>query len=101
MANKWADYCISSVQYNLDHTHINKVKIRPDNGDALGAESEWARAEVVNSIQSGKTFVTIVKNDNNWKKGEDVRIVPVNGTKYIRTDANSKAEDNLGKLPEF
>ncbi len=101
MATKWADYCISKVHYNLEHTHIIKVKICPDNGDTLGATSEWMRTDVVNTIQNGKTFVTIVENGNNWKKGEDVRIVTVNGTKYIRTDANSKASDNLGNLPEF
>lgn len=101
MATKWADYCISKVQYNVEHTHIIKVKVRPDNGDTLGTESEWMRTEIVNKIQDGKTFVTVVESDSKWKKGEDVRIVTVNGTKYIRTDANSKASDNLGNLPDF
>jgi hypothetical protein len=101
MATKWADYCISKVQYNGARTHINKVKIHPDNGDSLGAESEWARTDVVDNIQNGKTFVTVVKNGSNWNKGEDVRVVTVNGAKYIRTDANLNASDNLGSLPEF
>ena len=99
---KWADYCISAVRYNSEHTHIVKVMVCPDQGEKLGNTTEWARLDVVNAIGQGNTFVTIYKNsDTNYKKGEDVRIVTVNGTKYIRTDANSKAADNLGNLPEF
>ena len=99
---KWADYCISAVRYNAEHTHIVKVMVYPDNGDKLGNSSEWARLDVVNAIGQGNSFVTIYKNSNgNFDKGEDVRVVTVNGVKYIRTDANSKASDNLGNLPEF
>lgn len=99
---KWADYCISEVRYNTEHTHIVKVKVYPDLGDTLGDVTEWTRLDVVNSIGQGKSFVTIYKNpEGKFKKGEDVRIITVSGTKYIRTDANSKAADNLGKLPEF
>ncbi len=99
---KWADYCISAVRYNSEHTHIVKTRVHADSGDSIGAANEWTRAEVVDAIGRGKTFVTITRNsDGKWSKGEDVRIVTVNGTKYIRTDANSKASDNLGNLPEF
>ena len=102
MATKLADYYITKVRYNPAHTHIDKVKLRPDNSGTVGSEYEWMRADVVNTLQNGKTFITIVANGiNQWKKGEDVRVVTVNGTKYIRTDANSKASDNLGNLPEF
>jgi len=99
---KWADYCISSVRYNPEHTHIVKTKVHTDGGDTLGGASEWTRTEVVDAIGRGKTFVTITRSsDSKWSKGEDVRIAIVNSTKYIRTDANSKASDNLGSLPEF
>lgn len=99
---KWADYCISAVRYNMEHTHIVKVKVCQDLGDTLGDTSEWTRLDVVNSIGQGKSFVTIYKNaDGKFKKGEDVRVITVNGTKYIRTDSNSRAADNLGNLPEF
>ena len=102
MSTKWADYCISEVQYNVEHTHIVKVKVHVDNGDTIGSVSEWLRSEVIDAINKGKTFVTIIKtSEGKWNKGEDVRPVTVNGTKYIRTDANSKASVNLGNLPEF
>ena len=99
---KWADYCISAVRYNTEHTHIVKAKVHTDGGETIGSASEWMRSEVVDAIGRGKTFVTITRtSEGKWNKGEDVRVVTVNGVKYIRTDANSKASDNLGNLPEF
>lgn len=100
--NKWADYGISSVEYNAQRTHIVKVKVHLDNGDTIGAAEEWSRSQVVSSIEQGKTFTTILKGtDGRWKKGQDVHIVTVKGAKYIRTDQNQTAADNLENLPEF
>ena len=99
---KWADYGISAVRYNDDKTHITRVKVHIDNGETIGAESVMSRSEVVSSIEDGKTFVTILlSSDDKWKKGQDVHIVVVNGKKFIRTDKNARASDNLESLPEF
>ena len=99
---KWADYCISKVEYNPSHTHIIKTEVHKDNDDNLSAASEWARTDVVTSIKNGYTFITIFKNEKGeWTKGQEVRIIKVDGTEYIRTDANSKQADNLDRLPEF
>jgi hypothetical protein len=99
---KWADYGISHVRYDDERTHIVKVRVREDKGDKLGPAEEWARKEVVSAIESGTTFVTIVKvSDGEMKKGQDVHIITVKGAKYIRTDQNAEASDNLENLPEF
>ena len=98
---KWADYCISAVRYSYDDTHIDKVRVHADNGETIGAEVEHARTQVVSAIERGETFVTIYKSNGRWKKGEDVHIIVVNRVKYIRTDTNHKAADNLGNLPRF
>jgi len=99
---KWADYAISDVRYDDDHTHIVKVKVRKDKGDKFGPAEEWARKDVVSSIEGGTTFVTILKgSDGGWQKGQDVDIVTVKGVKYIRTDQNREESDNLENLPEF
>lgn len=96
------DYYISHVRYNTERTHIVKVRAYPNSGSQLGNPAEWARTEVVNAIGRGQTFMTMYKGaDGQWKQGEDVRIVTIGGVKYIRTDNNSKAADNLGNLPEF
>ena len=99
---KWADYGITKVRYNHQHTHIEKVKAREDNGDTFGAEQEYTRSQIVSAIEGGKTFITILKtSEGKWKKGQDVHIVTVNGVKYLRTDQNKTASDNLENLPEF
>ncbi len=99
---KWADYGISRVGYNDQRTHIVKVELYEDKGDSLGSAEVWSRDQVVSAIGRGKTFVTILRaSDGNWMKGQEVHTVTVNGTKYIRTDQNQQASDNLENLPEF
>lgn len=98
---KWADYGISAVRYNTEHSHIDKVKVHEDTGETIGDAVEWARTKVVAQLEAGTTFVTILKKEGKWTKGQDVHVVEVNGAKYIRTDKNKTAKDNLGNLPEF
>lgn len=98
---KWADYCISAVKYNSTGTHIEKVRVHVDNGDSIGDPSEWFRTDVVSALERGNTFVTIISNGDKWSKGQDVHIIHVNGAKYIRTDTDKTASDNLENLPKF
>jgi len=39
--------------------------------------------------------------EGKYVRGEDVRVVEIDGAKYIRTDANKAKADNLGTLPRF
>ncbi len=98
---KWADYVITAVRYASDPKHIDSVQVRPDTGGSIGSASTRTRAKVIEEIDAGTTFVTAYEKDGKWSKGEDVRVITVDGKKYIRTDANSKAADNLGNLPTF
>ena len=99
---KWADYGISEVRYDLAENHIVAVMCHEDTGDSIAAGVEITRATVVTRIESGKTFVTIRKNsEGKYVRGEDVRVVEIDGAKYIRTDANKTKADNLGTLPRF
>jgi hypothetical protein len=99
---KWADYGISHVRYDAQHTHIQKVRVRADQGEDFGDSHDWSRVSVVNSIERGNTFVTILRDsDGKYRRGQDVHVVTIDGVKYIRTDQNSTAADNLGSLPEF
>jgi hypothetical protein len=99
---KWADYGITAVRYNSQETHIDQVKARKSNGETFGQELIYTRQSVIDALKQGYTFVT-VNNGTNGKltRGEDVRIVKINGVEYIRTDANNIAKDNLGNLPRF
>jgi hypothetical protein len=100
--SKWADYGISAVRFNSADTHIDKVRAHPDNDATIGTPVEFARASVVAALKQNTTFVTIFKGgDGNWKKGQPVYIIKINGTEYIKTVDNGKAVDNLDELPEF
>jgi hypothetical protein len=101
MTTKWADYGISKASYNAPRTHITKVMVHEDKGKTIGPGQEWTRSQVVSAIERGKSFVTILRTNNKWKKGQDVHIITVNNVKYIRTDQNRIASDNLENLPEF
>jgi len=102
VADKWADYLISMVQYNVGETHIVKVLAHTDDGDTVGVGYEETRARVVQLVKTGYTFVTIYKNDaGKYDRGAEVRIVRIEGSDYIRTDADATKKDNLGSLPRF
>jgi len=99
---KWADWLISAVRYDDDHSRIVTVRAHLDKEETVGAPQEQTRTEVVRRIEAGETYCTIFKGtDGNWKRGEDVRIITIEGEKFIRTDANRIKADNLGSLPEF
>ena len=98
---KWADYGISAVRYNRDHTHIDLVRARPDDGEKIGEAAEYARADIVAAIKRGVTFTTILMRDGKWQQGQSVYIITVNRIEYIKTVDNGKAADNLENLPEF
>lgn len=98
---KWADYGISAVRYDANDEYIESVKVHPDNGDTIGSPDIWNRKNVLGKMDTGKTFTTILKNGDKWKKGQDVHILTVDGRRFLRTDANKKKKDNLENLPQF
>jgi len=100
--SKWADYCITAVSFNTKHSHIEEVRRRVDNGDTLGTGSDVSRETVVADIKRGVTYVTVFKDDKgDWRKGQAVFIVTINGEEYIKTVEDRTTKDNLDNLPEF
>ena len=100
--SKWADYAIVGVKYDDDdHSRIVIVKRRPDLGSKLGKETTKGRTEIVDYIKAGHTHITSYWKNDQWVKGEDVRVVNLGGIDFIRTDRNKTKADNLGELPEF
>lgn len=99
---KWSDFVISGVRFNSAHTHIDQVRVSPDNGDTIGASTTEMRQAVVSALKRGRTFSTVfMGGDNKWQKGQPVFIDRVNGIEYIKTVPNGKPIDNLDNLPEF
>lgn len=100
--SKWADFGISEVRFNAPHTHIDKVRVRPDNEKSFGLPIEYSRLDIVSAIRKGTSFVTIFKGDEgNWNKGQSVFVIRINGQDYIKSVENKTEKDNLDNLPEF
>ena len=101
--DKWAHYCIAEVRYGDTHSEISAVRACEDLRDGLGKLTTWTKGRVVSTIQcQRKTFVTITRRENGkYGKGAAVHVVEAKGGKYLRTDGNNIASDNLGSLPEF
>lgn len=52
-------------------------------------------------LNSGKSFRTAFKEDNNWIKGDEVKINNIKGVEYIKTVNDSLPRDDLGNLPDL
>lgn len=98
---KWADFGVFRVKYDSDHAALVEVEVRADLGDNFGDARKMTRAEVITAIGEGRTFVTVISRDGKATKGADVRVITINGRKYIKSDSNDKKADNLGALPEY
>lgn len=98
---KWADYLISAVKYNDPKTHIIAVKVHQDLGDKVGEPEHFSRQQVVQDIESGKSYMTIFRGNNGWQKGQLVEVIVVNAQKFIKTIRDNTPRDNLDRLPEF
>ncbi len=98
---KWADYGISHVRYDNRKKHIEELKVMKDLGDEFGISETWKRTKVIDYLINGKTFCTVIKGENGWKKGANVIKTRINGKDYIKTQKDSIEADNLGKLPTF
>lgn len=98
---KWADYVIIAVKYDINETHIVEVQVKEDAGDKLINGGFWSREKVIENIKNGKKFVTAIKANDGVKIGEVVDIVNIKGIEFIRTDKNQEEKDNLGELPTF
>lgn len=98
---KWADYVIIAVKYDINEAHIVEVQVKEDAGDKLINGGFWSREKFIENIKNGKKFVTAIKANDGLRKGESVDIINVKGTEFIRTDKNQEEKDNLGELPTF
>lgn len=101
MADKWCDYGVFRVHDSADPKRIAEIKVRKDNGDKFGEETAWSRAKAVEQIESGLSLVTVRNVDGKYQRGEDVRVISIDGLKYLRTDRNNIKSDNLGELPKY
>lgn len=96
-----ADYGVTDVKYNSIDKYIEWVKVGKFAGNSFGMRENWLRTKLISELERGKTFITVLKHGDRLKKGAEIHIVNVNGKKYIRTDNDNTASDNLKDVPEF
>src|SRR5271166_857970 len=96
MAEKWADYLVSKVEYNASGTHIDRVLAHADNGDSVGPGTDTTRQTVIAGLDAGTTYCTITRNKEKWHRGAPVKAVTIDGVRYIKTVADQIKSDNLG-----
>lgn len=99
---KWADYLISAVGYDLNKQRILKVKVSEDLGEKGSPPEIKERAWVISKLEDGREIITVRRNNKGeLTRGEEVHILTVGNEKFIRTDRNHTDKDNLGELPEL
>ena len=100
---KWADYLISTVRFveEAGLKEISHVKVHVDKGQKISKAEIWTKREVINKLNSGKTFRTIVMNTNEWSNVESVFKVWIVNDYFIKTRADNTTKDNLDNLPTF
>jgi hypothetical protein len=96
-----AEYGISRARRGAGGKRIAKVAIRKVALGAYGVATEMATLDVISLLESGCVVKTITRPFGRWVRGATVRVVTVDGEKYIRTDAHSIPGDNLGNLPSL
>ena len=99
--SKSADYFISKVSYNTNHTRIVYVKQHVvHDGNKFDDGVVASRSTVVSNLNTS-TYMTIIQTTNSWNVGDKVIRYLIDGEYFIRTDGNKTKSDNLGELPEF
>ncbi|HWU86862.1 MAG TPA: hypothetical protein VN253_06290 [Kofleriaceae bacterium] len=97
----WANWLIYAVRYDAPHQHINWLFAYSDDGDSICRKEIFSRQTVIDVIERGATFCTIFQNPmGTWDFGAMLRVVDVDGTKYLTTGAGPSPDDNLGGVPE-
>lgn len=101
--SKWADYLISAIRYKDEKNNdlFAYLKVHQDNGVEIGSGTTWSRDEVIDAMQNGKSFYTIIKSaSGEWKKGSIVSLITKNG-KTVLTDNEYTDLDYLADLQEL
>jgi hypothetical protein len=96
----YADYGVEKIRKDKDG-NISELRVHHrEEGNVMKLFGWYTKAEVISRIEQGSGFMTISIGSNGWNKGADIHVVNTTSGKYLRTDGNNIARDNLGNLPE-
>jgi len=102
--SKLADVIVIGVHYSNPgwNRRIEAVRLSPELSAVSLMRTQLSRDEMVQLVKRyPQSCYTAYQERGVWKRGARIEIVTINLVAFLRTDANPKAEDNLGNLPEF
>lgn len=59
------------------------------------------RKNVIKDVRKGRAVKTAYLEDGRWTEGDTLVVHKGKGGRWLRTDGNEKAEDNLGEMRTF
>lgn len=97
-----ASYGISSIRYDARRKYVTEVKVHMHDGALYFPSSGWWRRDsVLLALNMSDRFVTLVPAPGDkYQKDEEVHVVTVSGTLYLRIDKALVPADDLGDLLE-
>lgn len=106
-----AYYGISAVHYSDDHSHIERFRVHEISKDRIAKNGIIAgpltrgrvlmRKKVVDEIEKGRKFMTLLKKDGNWVKGKWVGKYTLTFLRSYPTLTKPEPEDDLGDLDDL
>lgn len=96
----WADFFVSGVRYNGEHTCVVAIKVRPDRGLGLNESLVFDRDDVITMMAEGLHFSTCIKGGHG-EYGFPIQLVHIQGRDYLKTKVDTARADSLGEVPEI
>jgi len=97
---KWADYLVSAVSYSPNR-EIIEAEVHEDLDGKIGRTETVDKITMSHNMRKGKTYITVFKTLNSWKRGQEIHLYSVNGHPYLRIDRNKVNMDHLGDIPDI
>jgi len=97
---KWADYLVSAASYDPDR-EITGVEVHEDLDGRMGPAEIIDKLTMSHNMRKGKSYVTIFRTLDSWRRGQEINMFSVGGNPYIRIDKNRVSLDNLGDIPDI
>lgn len=103
MVKKFADFVIKGVHYDDrgSSKSISTANVFIDLGDYFGTGGKVSRESIINFIDAGFSFHTVVLGDEGWEDGKNVIVEKIEGKRYIKTESNNTTKDNLDGILEY
>jgi hypothetical protein len=96
---QYADFGLQKKRPDSQGNITDLLVHRREADDSMTYLGWYTRAAIIEHIEQGNTYMTIEIKDGIWHKGAEVHVVRTAHGKYLRTDRNSIARDNLDNLP--